>query len=75
MLYAQKKEELENLVFQTVEGLYQAKYLKDLEKYRLGLSVLEDFLFDYKELTGTTCISDTTLINLYATQWEVEWNT
>ena len=74
MLYNQKKEELEDLIFQTIEGLYQAKYMKDIDKYRLGLDVLDNFLQDYYHLTGTNCLDSNRVLELHSKQWELICN-
>lgn len=65
--------QLEDLIFQCVEGLHQAKQLGDKNSYQLALQTLELLNDDYHDLCNKDCVSKDRLLSYHKVQWSNEW--
>ena len=65
--------QLEDLIFQCIEGLHLAKQMGDKNSYVLALNTLELLNDDYRDLCKTDFISKERLINYHEGQWSIEW--
>ena len=63
--------ELEDQIFQTLEGLYQAFEYKKKDNYRLALGTLELLNMEYKVLTGVYFIEENRILDYYSKMWEI----
>lgn len=63
--------QLEDMIFQTMEGLYQAFDYGQKDKYKLALSSLELLNNEYKELTGRLFLDEVRILNYYKKMWEL----
>lgn len=61
---------LEDMIFQTMEGLYQAYDYKQKDKYKIALASLEILNEEYKQLTGKLFIEQTRITGYYTKMWE-----
>lgn len=63
--------ELEDMIFQTMEGLYQSFDYRQKDKYKLALCSLELLNKEYKELTGRFFIDEVRILDYYKKMWEL----
>lgn len=65
--------QLEDLIFQCIEGLHQAKQLGDRNSYILALQTLELLNDDYKDICSHGYISQERLLSYHEGQWSIQW--
>lgn len=65
--------QLEDLIFQCIEGLHQAKQLGDKNSYVLALQTLELLNDDYRDVCNTDFISKERLLTYHEGQWSIQW--
>lgn len=65
--------QLEDLIFQCVEGLHQAKQLGDKNSYTLALQTLELLNDDYNDVCNTYFISQERLLAYHEGKWSIQW--
>ncbi len=64
---------LEDLIFQCLEGIHQAKQMGNKSSYQLALATLELLNADYKEIAKIDFITQDRILSYHAGQWEIEW--
>jgi hypothetical protein len=65
--------QLEDMIFQVMESLYQAKHLGNKTSYDLALATLDILNYDYKELTGKYFVEEHRIMKFHEDKWEITW--
>lgn len=67
-------QQLEDLLFQCIEGIHQAKQFGDKNSYQLALSTLELLNEDYKKINNLRgFLSPERILKYHEGLWENQW--
>lgn len=66
-------EDLEDLIFQCIESIHQAKYTLNKPKYDLALATLDLLNEEYNQANNYYYIEKNRILKYYEDKWEISW--
>ncbi len=62
---------IESSIFDITQCLLEAKQYKNLNDYRLGLSILDQLNLEYYEISGSYFLDQNKMLDFHSKQWEM----